>query len=77
MLMQMEQLQQKAVGPVAWWNNLNYDFINPSPTGEYTAILQGQNSTTKKWDTLQINLQDSISLSGIDADTYSYLRLKI
>ncbi|MDH3269317.1 MAG: C25 family cysteine peptidase, partial [Ignavibacteria bacterium] len=66
----------KAVGPVAWWNNLNYDFINPSPTGEYTAILQGQNSATKKWDTLQINLPDSLSLSGIDADTYSFLRLK-
>ncbi len=37
----------KAVGPVAWWNNLNYDLINPSPTGEYSAILLGQNSHPK------------------------------
>ena len=26
----------KNVGPVALWNNLNYDLINPSPTGEYS-----------------------------------------
>jgi hypothetical protein len=66
----------KSVGPVAWWNNLNYDFINPSPTGEYTAILLGQNSLTKNWDTVLVNVPDSVSLLEIDADTYSYLRLK-
>ena len=66
----------KNVGPVAWWNNLNYDLINPSPSGEYSTILLGQNSSTKNWDTLQVNLPDSVSLSGIDADIYSYLRLK-
>ncbi len=66
----------KSVGPVALWNNLNYDLINPGPSGEYSTILLGQNSSTKNWDTLQVNLPDSVSLSGIDADIYSYLRLK-
>ena len=66
----------KSVGPVAWWKNLNYDLINPSPTGEYSATLLGQNSSTKNWDTLQVNVPDSTSLSEINADTYSYLKLK-
>jgi hypothetical protein len=64
------------VGPVAWWNQLNYDFINPSATGEYSTYLLGQNSITKNWDTLQVNLPDSMSLSGIDPGLYPNLRLK-
>jgi hypothetical protein len=64
------------VGPVAWWNNLRYEIIDPSPSGEYSAILTGQNIVTKNWDTLQTNIPDSISLSGINADTYPYLRVK-
>ncbi|HEY6435880.1 MAG TPA: hypothetical protein VIY47_04770, partial [Ignavibacteriaceae bacterium] len=66
----------KSVGPVAWWNNLNFDLFNPSPTGDYSATLLGQNAMTKNWDTVQVDVPDSVSLSGIDADTYSYLRLK-
>jgi hypothetical protein len=66
----------KNIGPVSWWNNLNYDLINPSPSGEYSAILLGQNSSTKNWDTLQVDVPDSVSLAAINADTYSYLRLK-
>ena len=65
-----------SVGPVAWWNNMKYDFTNPSPTGGYTTYLLGQNNNTKLWDTLQVNVQDTMSLSGVDADLYSNLRLK-
>lgn len=64
------------VGPVAWWNQLKYDFINPSATGEYSTYLLGQNSTTKNWDTLQVNVPDSMSLSGINPDLYPNLRLR-
>jgi len=64
-----------AVGPVAWWNKLKYDFVNPSPSGEYTTTLLGQNYETKIWDTLKVNVPDSISLSFIDADSYPNLRL--
>ena len=64
------------VGPAAWWNNVKYDFINPSPTGEFSSTLLGQNSATKNWDTLQTNIPDSVSLSGINPDLYSNLRLK-
>jgi len=65
----------KQVGPVAWWNNLKYDLTNPSPTGEYSTSLLGQNAVTKNWDTLQVNLPDSISLSEINPDIYTNLRL--
>ena len=66
----------KEVGPVAWWNNLKYNFINLSTTGEYSTILLGQNSRSRNWDTLQVDLPDSVSLSEIDADLYPNLRLK-
>jgi hypothetical protein len=66
----------KQVGPVAWWNSLKYDLTNPSPTGEYSTLLLGQNSSTKNWDTLQVNLPDSVSLSEINSNLYPYIRLK-
>ncbi len=66
----------KQVGPVAWWNSLKYDLINPSPTGEYSTLLLGQNSSTKIWDTLQVNIPDSVSLSGINSDVYPNLKIK-
>jgi hypothetical protein len=66
----------KQVGPVAWWNNVKYDLTNPSPTGEYSTVLLGQNAETKNWDTLQINLPDSVSLSEINSSLYPYLKLK-
>ena len=69
-------INTQTIGPVAWWNQLKYDFINPSPSGEYTTILLGQNSSTKIWDTLQVNIPDSISLGNLDANVYPYLKLK-
>jgi hypothetical protein len=69
-------IKTKSVGPVAWWNNLKYDLRNPSPTGEFKTYLFGQNSTTKSWDTLQVDFPDSVSLSGINADLYPNLQLK-
>ena len=38
----------KSVGPVAWWKNLKYDLINPSPSGEYQLYLFGQNSLNEE-----------------------------
>jgi len=64
------------VGPVAWWNTVKYDFSNPSPTGVYSTYLLGQNSLTKNWDTLQVDLPDSLSLSEINSDLYSNLKIK-
>lgn len=66
----------KTIGPVAWWNNLTYDLSNPSPTGSFDTYLLGQNSQTKNWDTLYVNLPASFSLSEIDPELYYYLRLK-
>ena len=69
-------ITSNVVGPVAWWNNLTYDLSNPSPTGAYETYLLGQNSQTKNWDTLQVNIPASISLEEINPDLYYYLRLK-
>ncbi len=66
----------KSVGPVAFWNKLKYELFNPSLTGDFSATLFGQNSITKNWDTVQVDVPDSVSLAGINADTYPYLRLK-
>ncbi len=67
----------KPVGPVAWWNSLEYDINNPSPTGTFRVDLLGQNSSTKSWDTLQTNIPANLPLNGIDADKYQNLRLSI
>jgi hypothetical protein len=55
---------------------VKYDLRNPSPTGVYSTLLLGQNSSTKNWDTLQVDIPDSLSLSEINPDLYTYLRLK-
>jgi hypothetical protein len=68
-------ITSKNVGPVAWWNSVKYDLVNPSPTGEYSTVLLGQNYQTKDWDTLQVDIPDSLSLDQINADKYNYLRL--
>lgn len=64
-----------SVGPVAWWNELEYDLNNPSPTGEYSADLLGLNTVTRIWDTLQVNIPSTLSLSNIKADDYTYLKV--
>jgi hypothetical protein len=66
----------KSVGPVAGWNSVKYDLNNPSPTGKINTYLLGQNSATKNWDTLQVDIPDSTSLSEINSDLYSHLRIK-
>ncbi len=48
-------ISTKPVGPVAWWNNLTYDFYKPTETGEYQVILLGLNSRSKNWDTLKVD----------------------
>lgn len=63
------------VGPAAWWNDLEYDLVNPSPTGDYRADLLGFNTLTKTWDTVQVNIPNQMSLSEIKADEYSSLKL--
>jgi hypothetical protein len=68
-------ITSKQVGPVSWWNNLQYDFNNPSPSGVFSVDLLGQNSNTKIWDTLQTDIPADLNLSNIDADTYQYLKL--
>ncbi|GBD88602.1 lys-gingipain precursor [bacterium BMS3Abin03] len=65
----------KSVGPVAWWNNLSYDFYDPSTTGEYHTRLLGYNNTSKDWDTLKVDVPDTYSLQNIDAKVYPKLRL--
>jgi len=65
----------ESIGPVAEWNSLKYSLNDPSPTGKYAADLQGLNSATKSWDTLQVNIPDSLSLSQVNADQYNYLRI--
>ena len=63
------------VGPVEKWNSLKYDLDNPSPSGKFSASLLGLNSSTKNWDTLQVNIPDSVSLSEVNADLYSNLQV--
>ena len=68
-------ISSKQVGPAAWWKNVEYDFYNPSQTGEFTVDLLGQNSNTKIWDTLQTDIPANLNLNNIDADIYSKLKL--
>jgi hypothetical protein len=68
-------ITSKEIGPAAWWNNLEYDFYNPSPNGEFSVDLLGQNSNTKIWDTLQTDIPANLNLNNIDADIYPKLKL--
>jgi Peptidase family C25/Propeptide_C25/CARDB len=63
------------VGPVAWWNNVNYDLYKPSDSGEYQAILLGFNSTSKLWDTLKVNTPTVYPLQNVSAKEYPKLKL--
>jgi hypothetical protein len=65
----------KPVGPVAWWNQLEYDLYKPTETGEYQADLFGFNNVSKNWDTLMVDVPPLYSLSGVSAKKYPKLRL--
>jgi hypothetical protein len=71
------RITTKSVGPVAWWNSVEYDMYNPSVAGKYNVDLWGQNSATKEWDTLQVDIPADYSLNQVDADIYTYLKLNI
>ena len=43
-----------SIGPVAKWNYVKYDLLNPSSSGQHTATLFGYDSNTKLWDTVHI-----------------------
>jgi len=66
-----------AVGPVAWWNDLNYDLVKPSTTGTYKVNLYGYNSAKQIWDTLSVNIPGTYSLQNINAVEYPKLKLGI
>jgi hypothetical protein len=68
-------IETEEVGPVAWWNSLEYDFYNPSSTGDFSVDLLGENSGSKIWDTLQTDIPSNLSLTGIDPDSYHNLKL--
>ncbi|MFB3056921.1 MAG: FlgD immunoglobulin-like domain containing protein, partial [Ignavibacteriaceae bacterium] len=69
------EISTKAVGPVAWWNNLTYDLYKPTETGTYQAILFGLNSTSKIWDTLKVDAPPIFQLNNISAKDYPKLKL--
>jgi len=63
------------VGPSANWNYLKFDLEAPSPSNNSSASLLGYNSDTRFWDTIYVDIQDSVSLVDIDADKYYSLKL--
>ena len=68
-------ISTNSVGPVRKWSSLTYDLSKPSPTGKFSANLLGLNSNTKSWDTLQVNIPDSTSLSQVNSDLYPNLKV--
>ena len=68
-------INTKPVGPVAWWNQLEYDFYKPTETGEFQVDLHGFNSTSKNWDTLMVDVPSQFSLSEVSAKKYPKLKL--
>lgn len=68
-------VSSNSIGPASEWKSLSFDLIADNITGTHSNILFGQNRTTKKWDTLGVNIADSLSLSNINTSEYPYLRL--
>ncbi len=64
----------KQVGPPLEWDQLSYEVLNLGTSGRYSVDLQGYNSSTKIWDTLQTNINSNIDLKNISPLMYKYLR---
>ncbi len=69
------EILTKPVGPIAWWNHLEYDLYKPTDTGDYQATLFGFNSRSSNWDTLKVNVPSFYSLSNVIAKEYPKLKL--
>lgn len=63
------------VGPVAKWNELNYNLYIPGSTGTYTVNLFGLNKSTQIWDTLATKIPATYSLQNISPVEYPKLKL--
>ncbi len=68
-------IESPKIGLAAWWNNLEYNLVNPGITGESRADLLGLNNTTKQWDTLLVNIPATLPLNSVDSSRYSYLKV--
>ncbi len=64
------------VGPASKWKNLSYD-IYQNNSGSYRNILFGLNRTTKKYDTLAVNIPSDYSLQNISTSEYQYLKFYV
>ena len=64
-----------AVGPVANWNEVNYDLYKPGTTGIYKVNLFGLSKSTQEWDTLAIKIPTTYSLENVSPLEYPKLRL--
>jgi len=63
------------VGPAAKWNNIKYDLNTTGSTGFFSNVLEGYNNNKKAWDTLALNIGYNHSLSNINPDQYSKIRM--
>jgi hypothetical protein len=64
-----------AVGPAYKWNNISYDLENPSSSGNFETMLLGQNKSSKKWDTLAVNIPSPYNLESVDPLKYIQLQM--
>lgn len=64
------------IGPVKKWKTLNYDLYKPTSEGSYSVNIEGLNSNSKNWDTLAVDIPESMTIDTIDADVYTKLRLQ-
>jgi len=68
------KLTSKPIGPATNWHAVNYDVVNGNQTSLYQVDLQGFNSTTRQWDTLQTAIPNGFNISGYSPQQYPYMR---
>ncbi len=68
-------ITSNSIGPASNWKSLSFNLVTENTTGSHSNMLLGQDRTTKSWDTLDVNIADSISLVNVSALKYPYLRM--
>lgn len=63
------------IGPASKWSGLNFNIENNNPNASFNAMLLGENSSTKVWDTVKTNLLSPYNLGNIDPKKYEFIKM--
>ncbi len=64
-----------AIGPASKWNSINFNIENSNQNPSFNAMLLGENSSTKLWDTVNTNLYTGYNIANMDANKYQFIKL--